>query len=236
MVHASSSMDGRVRRQAERAFAWWDVRGSRIRLVASAAIGGTVVLALSGDFSWEMRALAGWDAASLFMLAVTWWIIIRATPEETKRRAAAEDPGRAALTLIVLLCSLAALGSATVVARKAHHSHNEESAVLVVLTLIAVLSAWFLTHSVYTLRYARLFYQVDEDGPGGLEFPGKQPPHDLDFAYFAFTLATAFATSDVKISGRNMRSTVLTHTLTSFAFNTLILANVLNVVADLFSK
>lgn len=229
-------MDARIRRQAERAFAWWDLRGARARLIASAAIGAAVLLALPDELSLELRAFAAWDAASLFMLGVTWWIILSATPEETKRRAAAEDPGRAALSVIVSASCLAALGSATVIARKAHHAHTDESTALLVLTLGAVVSAWFLTHSVYTLRYARLFYQVDEDGPGGLEFPGGKPPNDLDFAYFSFTLGTAFATSDVKISGRNMRSTVLTHTLTAFAFNTLILANVLNVVGDLFSR
>jgi uncharacterized membrane protein len=229
-------VDARVKRQVERAFAWWDLRGARIRLLTSAVVGVTLLLALSSDYTWELRALAAWDGASLFQIAVTWWIIIRADADETRRRAAAEDPGRAALSIIVLASSLVALGSATVVARKAHATHNDESVALIVASLVAVLCAWFLTHSVYTLRYARLFYQVDEDGAGGLVFPGKKPPDDLDFAYFAFTIGVAFATSDVKIEGRNMRRTALGHTLTAFAFNTLILANVLNVLADLFSE
>ena len=229
-------MDARIRHQAERAFTWWDLRGARIRLSASAIVGVVLLLALPDDLPWELRGLVAWDAASLFQLGVTAWIIARADAKETQRRAAAEDPGRAALTVIVLASSLVALGSATIVARKAHAAHSDESLTLIVASLVAVLCAWFLTHSVYTLRYARLFYQVDEDGPGGLVFPGKEPPDDLDFAYFSFTIGVAFATSDVKIEGRRMRRTVLGHTVTAFAFNTLILANVLNVMADLFSK
>jgi uncharacterized membrane protein len=229
-------MDARIERQVERAFAWWDLRGARIRLLTSAVVGVTLLLALSSDYTWEFRALAAWDAASLLQIAVTWWIIIRSDADETRRRAAAEDPGSTVLTVIVLVSSLVALGSATIVARKAHTAHNDESVALIVASLIAVLCAWFLTHSVYTLRYARLFYQVDEDGAGGLVFPGKKPPDDLDFAYFAFTIGIAFQTSDVTIEGRNMRRTVLGHMLTAFAFNTLILANVLNVLAELFSE
>jgi uncharacterized membrane protein len=198
-------------------------------------VGAVTYFALSGDATWELHALAAFDAASVFLLGVTWYIIVRSDADETRRRAAAEDPGRAALSALVLSFSVVALGAATVIARRAHQAHSDESAMLVALSLVAVVCAWLLTHSVYTLRYARLYYQVDEDGPGGLEFPGKDPPDDFDFAYFSFTLGMTFQTSDVEISGRNMRRTVLFHCLIAFAFNTLILANVLNVLAELFS-
>jgi uncharacterized membrane protein len=64
-----------------------------------------------------------------------------------------------------------------------------------------VLIAWLLTHTAYTLRYAHLYYRDDEEGIGGLEFPGKEPSDALDFAYFAFTLGMCFQVSDVPRPG-----------------------------------
>jgi uncharacterized membrane protein len=223
-------------RSPEKAFAWYDPRTASQRLLLSAVVGVGTGLLLPGDLSWILRALAGWNAASVVMLAVSGFIIVRSDADETKRRAAAEDPGRPVLSSIVLLSSVVALAAATVIARKAHQTQSDESAALVALSLLAVVSAWFLTHAVYTLRYARLFYQRDDDGQGGLEFPGDEPPDDLDFAYFAFTLGMTFQTSDVEITSRTIRRTALKHSLTAFAFNTLIVANVLNVLAELFKS
>jgi uncharacterized membrane protein len=224
------------RRSLDRAFTWYDLRGAGPRLVSSAIVGASTLFLLSSDFTWQFRALAAWDMASAYLLGVSWFIIVRSDAEETKRRAAAEDPGRAVLSIIILVSSIVAVGAATVVARKAHQSHSDESAALVAASLLAVVCAWVLTHTVYTLRYARLFYQLDEDGQGGLEFPGDEAPDDLDFAYFSFTLGMTFQTADVSISGRGIRRTALLHCLIAFVFNTLIVANVLNVLADLFSN
>ena len=63
-----------------------------------------------------------------------------------------------------------------------------------------------------------------------LEFPGTDAPDKLDFAYFAFTVGTTFATSDVNVTRRSVRRAVLGHTVISFAYNTVILALVINLV------
>ena len=59
------------------------------------------------------------------------------------------------------------------------------------LCLAAVVTAWTLTHTAYTLRYAHLYYRDDGDGEGGLSFPGERAPAYIDFAYFAFTSGCA---------------------------------------------
>ena len=71
---------------------------------------------------------------------------------------------------------------------------------LAILCLTAVACSWLLTHTAYTLRYARPYYRDDEEGAGGLEFPGGRPPDDFDFAYFAFTVGMCFQVSDVVIA------------------------------------
>jgi uncharacterized membrane protein len=55
----------------------------------------------------------------------------------------------------------------------------------------------------------------------------------LDFAYFSFTVGTSFAASDVKVISGRSRRVVLGHTILSFAYNTVLIAIVINVLTDL---
>ena len=95
--------------------------------------------------------------------------------------------------------------------------------------MAAVVLAWWLTHTAFTLRYAHLFYRK---GGKGLTFPGTDHPCEMDFAYFAFTMGMCFQTSDVAITHHAVRRTALLHALLSFAYNTMILALVLNLIFD----
>jgi uncharacterized membrane protein len=104
----------------------------------------------------------------------------------------------------------------------------------VVLCLVAVASAWALTHTAYTLRYAHLYYRDDRDGVGGLSFPDDAPPTYLDFAYFAFTIGMCFQTSDVTVTSRQIRRAVMAHAMLSFAYNTTILATAVSLVVGFF--
>jgi uncharacterized membrane protein len=61
----------------------------------------------------------------------------------------------------------------------------------------------------------------------GLVFPGEQSPKQRDFAYFAFTVGTSFAVSDVDVTDDAMRQAVLGHEVLSFFYNTSILATVI---------
>ena len=100
------------------------------------------------------------------------------------------------------------------------------------LAFWAVVSAWAVTHTAFTLRYAHLYYD-DSGGKGGLDFPGGEPPDDFDFAYFAFTVGMCFQVSDVAVSRSAFRRWVLAHALLSFAYNTAIVALTINLLADL---
>lgn len=99
------------------------------------------------------------------------------------------------------------------------------------LCVLGVLLSWGLLHTFYALFYARLYYHIPNK-PGGVEFPGGEKPAALDFAYFAFTIGTAFATSDVSISSAKIRRVVLAHGILAFFYNTTILALVVNFIAS----
>jgi uncharacterized membrane protein len=219
-----------------RAFHPFDLRQARARLLVSVITGVCAASALSfipGCPGIVPRIIGGWDAGSAVLLALAWSIIWRADAAKTRRRAAAEDPGRSAVWAIVLFASTLSLFAAIVLLRGAKSLGTTEGAIFVGLCLGAVAAAWMLTHTAYTLRYAHLYYRDDDDGEGGLTFPGDRPPAYFDFAYFSFTVGMCFQVSDVMITSPAIRRAVLGHSLLSFAYNTAILALSLNLVFGL---
>jgi len=210
------------------------------RLLISAGVGVTLgcVIGLGvPSAGWAIHLLSGWDAAGVTLLALAWWRIGHETSVDTRRHAAADDPGRRLVWLLVLLASTVSLFAAGFVMRRARGIAPNDSAfcLLLALCLAAVVSAWALTHTAYALRYAHLYYRDDDDGEGGLEFPGKIDPDGFDFAYFSFTLGMCFQVSDVCITSRAIRRAVLAHALLSFVFNTVILGLALNLMLGFLS-
>ncbi len=214
---------------------WFGLRTASGRLIASVACGallGVVAALLAPHWNVAIDAVAGWVGAGVSMLCLSWWLIVTADSHETHCRAALEDPGRNVVWGIVLIASTFSLFAAGVVMRAARTPTFDmvERVTLIGLCLTAVLVAWVLTHTAYALRYAHLYYRDDDEGVGGLDFPGGQAPDYLDFAYFAFTLGMAFQVSDVCVSSRAIRRTALGHALLAFLYNTAILALALNLV------
>ena len=104
------------------------------------------------------------------------------------------------------------------------------------MTGLTVVLAWTFTHIIFTLHYANLYYRPHKDGvPGGLDFPGDEPPDYRDFLYYAFVIGCAAQTADVATTSRDMRLVSLAHGVIAFAFNTAILALMINVGASLLS-
>ena len=203
--------------------------------IASGLAVAVAVGLLSPAFGWAVRAVAGWDAGGLTILGLGWWLILTADADEMRRRAATVDPGRRTVGFTVVLGSVISLFAGIGVMRRAEHLAPTGAALLSSLCLFAVVIAWFLTHTAYTLRYAHLYYQDDDSGIGGLEFPGKDPPSALDFAYFSFTLGMCFQVSDVPVTSSSIRRAVLGHALLSFLFNTAILALALNLAFNVLN-
>jgi uncharacterized membrane protein len=220
----------------ERAFHPLDVRQARARVVLAAGAGVATSLLLSimpRGFAWATRVVAGWDAGATVFLFLAWAIILRSDTGKTRRRAAAQDPGRTAAWATVLVASTFSLFAAVALLRRAKDLAPTETASLAALCLVAVVTSWALTHTAYTLRYAHLYYRDDDEGEGGLEFPGNRAPDYFDFAYFAFTLGMTFQVSDVSITSPIIRRAALGHSVLGFAYNTAILALVLNLTFGL---
>jgi uncharacterized membrane protein len=168
-------------------------------------------------------------------LSFIWWLIWTSDPRATQCRAAAADPGRTAVWVLVILASLFSVFAGIFVLRHAKTCEPDKSVLLVGLCVAAIVASWALTQTAYTLRYAHLYYRDDDEGEGGLTFPGDRKPDDLDFAYFAFTIGMCFQVSDVAITSPQIRRAVLSQALLSFTYNTVILALVLNLLFGVFN-
>ena len=208
-----------------------DPRRALGRLTIAVVVGVLTTCALSLRFGYAVQILGGWDAGGLAMLVAAWSMVARADAERTHATAGSEDPGRRAVYVLVTLTSFASLFAATILSRYAKSVGGaRESATIVALCLLAVTIAWLLTHTSFTFRYAHLYYRADDEGIGGIQFAGDEPPSYFDFAYFAFTIGMCFQVSDTTVTSCQIRRTVLMHAMLSFAYTTVILAFVLNLV------
>ena len=130
-----------------------------------------------------------------------------------------------AATVLVSVVGMSA-GLLILTANVIAEEDGEYALVLQISAVPAVLAAWILLHFGYADRYAHLHYRTG----AGLRFPSVEKPNLLDFAYFAFTVGTSFATSDVEVRARPVRYTVLTHSVVSFVYNTAILGIAVGVI------
>jgi uncharacterized membrane protein len=210
----------------------WSTRRAAGRLFVSVGFGAiAVALFAPTNVAWWVQAVVGWDVAAGILCALTWRIIVRANAARTRARAAIDDPGGMAVFIIALVSSLFSLFAGAYVLRWARAFPHNQALVWSALAIVGVMLAWILTHTAYALRYVRLYYA--KSGPGGLQFPGPDPPADIDFAYFAFTIGMTFQASDVLITSSRVRAVVLSHAILAFVYNTIILAVALNLAMGL---
>jgi uncharacterized membrane protein len=204
------------------------------RAVVRVAISFAFGLATFGVAALQIRPVGAgfiaWDVFGLVLLALSWSGIARCDSADTRHRAGSEDPGRTLVYVIVVLASAVSLLGATVLVRNPHALPPELEGCAAALCLLTVALAWTMTHTAFTFRYAHLYYRNDTEGVGGIEIPGGLAATYFDFAYFAFTIGMCFQVSDLCVTSHQIRRTVLLHAVISFAYNSIVLAFVLNLV------
>ena len=211
------------------------------------AIGAGLWLVTFWDL-WVLRLVTFWSLWLFVYLGLTWLLITRSSPQQTRRWALDQRiPPRPHLSLLrsvilrivqalflvsrtsslsfIVFVSLVSLVLAISLAPEVRDLETTRGISLAFMAALGVISAWVVLHTSYTLHYAYLYYRSGES-PGGLTFPGEHSPKQRDFAYFAFTVGTSFAVSDVDVTDGRMRQAVLGHEILSFFYNTSILATV----------
>ena len=205
-------------------------RRSRLQLL-TAGLAGLIVGFLVPLFMHRNYAPSlGWDVAALVFLVLRWRDIWPLDAQQTKDVAADEDSGILVDDIIIILAALVSLVTVALVLAQQGDLTVAERLMKTFLGIISIVLAWVVLHTVYTLRYARLYYSPPY---GGIEFNGPNPPTYADFAYVAFSIGMTFQVSDTNLTDRRFRIAVLVHGLLSFIFVTTILAVTINLVAGL---
>ena len=189
------------------------------------ALVGAVVAVVAGPSTGLM---AGWVALSAVFLGWTWSAVWPMDGATTAVHATLEDPGRRSRDLIVLALSSVSLVTVVLVIFRA----RDAGIVLTLLGILAIASSWAVLHTVFTLRYAEISCSAAEQA---IDFHHDDVPTYRDFAYVGFTIGMTFQVSDTDIVDAVARATVLRHALLSFAFNTVVIAVSINLVAGLSS-
>ncbi|GAB3579216.1 DUF1345 domain-containing protein [Leifsonia lichenia] len=192
---------------------------------------GFIVAMLTGVLGeWQFALITGWAGACVVYIVWVWSIVWRMDADETRSHATREDPGTTVSDLLLLIASLAGVVAIVFVLVAARQVHGAPQAWLALLAIASVALSWTLVHTIYTLRYARMYYHQPQ---GGIDFNQDEPPRYSDFAYVAFTLGMTFQVSDTNIGNPHIRRAILRHTLLSYLFGSVILATTVNLVAGL---
>ena len=198
-----------------------------IAMVLSGVVAGLLTGLLGG---WFLAPAVGWAVAAILYIGWVWVVVARMDAPTTAAHATREDPSRGITDLLLILASLASLGSILIVLVQARGAAGAGQILLAALALATVALSWLLVHTLFTLRYASLYYADDD---GGVDFNQVEPPRYADFAYLSFTLGMTFQVSDTSLTSSVMRAAALRHALMSFLFGSIILATLINLVAGL---
>ncbi len=203
------------------------------RQISIAALLGTVLgvaLSLSSPVNPGYAALLAWDVFAVVYVAWLWLGSWRLTPEGTAEAAVDENPSRAIADAVLLVAAVASLVAVAFTLADASNAHGVGKVLRVALGIFSVVDSWFLVHTLFSVKYARRYYDGDD---GGIEFNMTHSPVWSDFAYLSFTIGMTFQVSDTDLQTSALRRVALRHMLISYLFGAVIIAVTINLIAGL---
>jgi len=209
------------------------------RVYIALAISFIIYFCFRHLISFSELLLLDWICFAMSLIVSQWVVILTAHPRDIVSIARLQDSSRTLIFLFVIVASLFSLGAIVLLLKSQKGATDEQITEHVLLSLAAVIVSWWLVHTVFTMRYAHMYYdKTTDDGQvkpwGGLEFPNNEKnPDYMDFVYFSFVIGMTFQVSDVEISSRHIRRLAWAHGLISFAFNTAIVALGINIISGL---
>jgi len=185
-------------------------------------------------FPWELRVLIGWLVFAAAYLIMSWRLIYKVDGDWIRGLVRQEDNGRRASGVIAILTSLVSLAGVMFALSRASGLKDQAllEGLLIGAALLSVALSWLLIQTIYTFRYAHLYYETPE---GGVKFPGTPEPDYLDFAYLAFTIGMTYQVSDTDLDQRPMRRLLTGHALISYVYGVVIIALAISAVSSLLS-
>jgi len=204
-----------------------------LRLAVSVSAGAVAAILTIFLGNWKYAPAIGWDTTAVIFCGWTWRAIWPLSADQTADRATAEDPNRAVGDIIMLSAAAASLAGLGLVLVATHATGGATQVLLALLAIASVALSWFSVHTIFTLRYALLYYS---EPVGGISFNQQERPDYHDFAYVALTIGMTFQVSDTNLETSPIRGTALRHALLSYLFGAVILAATVNLIASLGSS
>lgn len=217
------------------------------KLVISIITGVVAYFIISfADLQALPHLIFGWDIFSLCLLILTWITFFKTTPQTIRKQAQRQDDSRVVIFFIVLIATCASM-LAVILLLISKSADPQTKVFRLVVAVACMLLSWLLVHTIFTTRYAHLYYsdkktkdtsnnQEKESYAAGLDFPKDFEPDFVDFAYFSVTIGMTFQVSDVDITSKIIRKLALLHSLLSFGYNATIIALSVNIIGGLTQK
>jgi uncharacterized membrane protein len=211
---------------------------SRHRIGLAAMFWMLIFLLLPDSMHLDSRILASWIAGVVFFLSIVFLMMSTADPQKTYYRAQRQEAQHWAIFLLVVCTALTSIFAIALMLADNKDVSPTATTIQVALSIVSILSSWFLTHTMFALHYTACYYREDHSNPeleyaGGIELPGEGQPDFLDFLYFSFTIGMTSQTSDVSITTSSMRRLALGHGIVSFFFYSVIIALSVGIVGGL---
>ncbi|WP_345948019.1 DUF1345 domain-containing protein [Mucilaginibacter sp. PAMB04274] len=211
------------------------------RLIIAIIVSAAAAYLLSGSLPLTETILVTWICFAFSLIIPEWITILTAHPRDVRKIATLQDSSRTFIFIFVVTGTVFSLLSIFFLMKSPENASPSQVTGHIILTIGSVIVSWWLVHTMFTLRYAHIYYDtVNDEGQQipacGLKFPDENEPDYLDFVYFSFNLGVAFQVSDVAIASRKMRRLTWAHSLISFAYNTAIVALSINITSELISK
>jgi uncharacterized membrane protein len=193
-----------------------------------AAVAAGAVAAVAG--LGRAAPLIGWDVLAVVFCVWLWATVWSLDPAATASHARREEPNRDVADLVLLGAAIASLVAVGAVLFRVGSASGNLKYLEAAFALASVFVSWTLIHTVFTLKYARLYYSGE---PGGISFNEPDAPQYSDFAYLSFTIGMTFQVSDTNIVSKEIRRTALRHAWLSFPLGAVIIATSINLVSGL---
>ena len=139
----------------------WNLR-VRERTVIGAFLGvGIAVLANRLlCWPWQISFLSGYILGLGTYLALLVIVILHADGPRTQERFSKDQPKRLSLMVLVILVSIFGVGTVAQLLTAVGKHALGHSRLLQLLSVVAVLLAWFHLHTAFGVHYARLYYEL----------------------------------------------------------------------------
>ncbi len=215
----------------------WDMLiWNHVKVWVAALVGVAVVLLLPSRWSLISRILTGWNCGLFVLVPLTYVRLRRLDARQLRAHYEEEDPTAPVIVIVVVVAALLSLLAIVGLLSTIKQVAPPDKVSHLLLATLTITNSWVLVHTMFTIRYADIYYSMPSADPRPLTFPDTPEPLFWDFVYFSFTIGVACQTSDICTNQTGIRKVVTAQSVIAFVFNLFILGFAINVSAGLLGQ